>query len=42
MIREHHQLNGHEVEQSPADGGGQEARHAAVHALAKRQTRLSN
>ena len=23
MVRQHHQLNGHEFEQSPGDGGGQ-------------------
>ena len=23
MVREHHQLNGHEVEQAPGDGDGQ-------------------
>ena len=31
MIGWHHQLNGHESEQTPGDSEEQEARHAAVH-----------
>ena len=38
----HHRCNGHEFEQVPEVGDGQEAWGAAVHGVAKRQTRLSN
>ena len=31
MVGCHHQLNGHESEQTPGDSEEQEARHAAVH-----------
>ena len=32
--------NGHELEPTPGGGEGQEAGHAAVHAVSKSQTRL--
>ena len=38
----HHQLDGHEFEQALGDGDGQEAWRAAVHAVAKSGTRLSD
>ena len=41
MVGWHHQLNGHEFEQAPRDGG-QGAWHAAVHGVAKCRTQLSN
>ena len=34
----HHQLSGHESEQAPGDGEGQEAWHAAVHGVAESDT----
>ena len=34
----HHRLNGHEFEQAPGVGDGQEDWHAAVHMVAKSQT----
>ena len=40
MVGWHHQLNGHEFEQTLGDHGGQEAWHAVVHGVAKSQTRL--
>jgi len=39
MIGWHHRLNGHEFEQTPGDSEGQEAWCAAVHGVAKSQTR---
>ena len=39
MIGWHHRLNGHEFEQTPGDNEGQEALCAAVHGVAKSQTR---
>ena len=42
MIGWHHQLNGHEFEQAPGVGDGQEAWHAAVHGVIKSRTRLSD
>ena len=42
MVGWHHWLNGHEFEQTLGDGEGQGAWHAAVHCIAKSQTRLSN
>ena len=36
----HHQLNGHEFEQTPGDSEGQGTWHAAVHGVAKSQTWL--
>ena len=42
MVGWHHQLNVHELEQTPGDGKGQEAWHTAVHGVTKSQTRLSN
>ena len=42
MFGWHHQLNGHEFEQAPGDGEGREAWCAAVHRVAKSQTRQSN
>ena len=38
MIGWHHRLNGHEFEQTPGDGEGQEAWHAAVHGVPKSRT----
>ena len=38
----YYQLNGHEFEQAPGDGDGQEAWYAAVHGLAKNRTQLSD
>ena len=43
MVGWHHQLNGHEFEQTPGDrekqiGKNREAWHAAVHGIAKSQT----
>ena len=40
MVGWHHWLNGHEFEQTPGVGDGREAWHAAVHGVAKSQTRL--
>ena len=42
VVRYHHCLDGHEFEQTPGDSEGQEACHAAVHGVAKSQTRLSD
>ena len=42
MVGWHHQLDGHELEQAPGDGEGQEAWCAAVHGVAKSWTRLSD
>ena len=42
MVVWHHQVNGHEFEQTPGDSGGQGAWHAAVHGVAKSQTQLSD
>ena len=42
MVGWHHQLNEHKFEQTPGDGEGQDAWHAAVHRVAKSQTRLSD
>ena len=42
MIREHHQLKGHELEQTRGDSGGQEAWSAAVYGIAKSRTQLSD
>ena len=38
MVGWHHQLNGHEFEQTAGDGKDREAWHAAVHGVAKSQT----
>ena len=38
----HHQLDGHELEQTLGDGGGQETRHAAVHGVAESQILVSD
>ena len=38
----HHRLDGHEFEQAPGVGDGQEAWHASVHGVAKRRTWLNN
>ena len=38
----HHQLNGHESEQTPGDSEGQGTWHAAVHGVTKSRTWLSN
>ena len=37
----HHQLTGHEFEQTPGDSGGQGSLRAAVHGVIKSRTRLS-
>ena len=42
MVGWQYQFNGHESEQVPGDGEGREAWRAAVHGLAKSQTRLSD
>ena len=42
MVGWHHQLNGHEFEQTPGDSEGQEACHAAVPGVAKSWIGLSN
>ena len=42
MVGWHHQLHGHESEQTLGDGEGQGGLRAAVHRVAKSQTRLSN
>ena len=43
MVGWHHRLDGHEFEKAPRDGvGHRETWHAAVHGVAKSQTRLSN
>ena len=41
-VRWHHQLDGHEFEQTLGDGEGQGSLHAAVHGVAKSRTRLSD
>ena len=41
MVGWHHQFDGHEFEQAPGDGEGQEAWRAAVHGV-QSQTRLGN
>ena len=38
----HHQLDGHEFESTPGDGDGQGVLRAAIHGVAKSQTRLNN
>ena len=42
IVRWHHQLNGHEFEQTLGDSKGKEAWRAAVHGVANSQTRLIN
>ena len=42
MVRRHHQLNGHEFEQTPGDGEGQGSLVYAFHGAAKSRTRLIN
>ena len=42
MVGWHHQCNALEFEYAPGVGDGQEAWRAAVHGVAKSQTRLSN
>ena len=42
MVAWHHRLNGHEFEQALGDGERQETWCAAVHGVAKSQTRLSD
>ena len=32
-LERYHQFSGHELGQTPGDGGGKEARHAAVHGV---------
>jgi len=40
MVRKHHQLNGHEFEETSGDSGGQRSR--VVHRVTKNPTWLSN
>ena len=35
MVGWHHQLDGHEFEQAPGVGDGQEGWHAAIHGVSK-------
>ena len=42
MVGWQHWLDGHEQEQAPVVGDGQGSLAAAVHGVAKSQTRLSN
>ena len=42
VVKCHHQLNGHEFEQTSRHSEGQEAWCAAVHGITKSQTRLSD
>ena len=42
MVGWHHRVNGHEFEQAPRDSEDREIWLAAVHGVAKSQTRLSN
>ena len=42
MVGCQHRLDGHEFEQAPGVGDGQGNLAAAVHGVAKSQTRLSN
>ena len=42
MVGWHHWLDGHESEQVPGVGDGQEAWHAVVHRVTKSQTRLND
>ena len=42
MVGWHHQLNGHEFEQARELVKDREIWHAAVHGVAKKQTRLSD
>ena len=38
MVGWHHRLDGHEFEQAPGEGEGQEVWHAAVHGVAESDT----
>ena len=42
MVGWHHQLSGHESEQTPGDSEGWGGWRVAVHGVAKSQTRLSD
>ena len=42
MVGGHHRLKGHEFKQTLGDGEGQGSLTAAVHGVAKSQTRLSD
>ena len=42
MVGWHHQLNGHEFEQTLGDSKGQEAWHVAIHGVAKSWTGVSD
>ena len=42
MVGWHHRLDGHELEQAPGVGEGQEAWHAAVPGVTKSRARLSD
>ena len=42
MVGWHHGLDGHEFEQAPGDGDGQETWRAAVYVVANSRTQLSD
>ena len=42
LVEWHHQLNGHEFEQSLRDGEGQGSMRASVHGVANSRTQLSD
>ena len=42
MVERHHQLNGHEFEQTQGDSEGQGSQPAAVHEVTKRWTQFSD
>ena len=42
MVGRHHQLNGHEFEQTPGESGGQKSLHAAIHWVTKSWTQLED
>ena len=42
MVEWRHQLNEHEFEQTPGDGEGKEAWHAAIHGVIKSRKLLSD
>ena len=42
MVRQHHQLNGYEFEQTLGDSKGQDTWYAAVHGVVKSQTQFGD
>ena len=42
MVRQHHQLKGHELEQTLGDSEGRGAWRATIHGAAKSRTQFSN